>query len=81
MSTNDNTVTLETFDYSNEDYILVRYPLDGISYEVLEDFYEKTCEKFPSSKVIGVPKDISIENCGREVLTNIYNTIKRELGL
>ena len=72
LITNDNIVTLDTFAYSNKDYILIRYNIGKIC--------KMTQMQFPDSTLIALPNDVSIENCGRKTLNDIYNAIGKELG-
>ena len=77
---NDNIVTLDTFVYSNKDYILIRYNFGKISCKDLHNICKMTQMQFPNSTLIALPNDISIENCGRKTLNDVYNAIGKELG-
>lgn len=77
---NDNIVTLDTFAYSNKDYILVRYNFGKIRCDDLHNICKMIQMQFPDSTLIALPNDISIENCGRKTLNDIYDAIGKELG-
>lgn len=72
-------VTPQVFDYKNADYILMRYELDKIKVDELCHIHQMFQEQFPNSKVIGLPNEVTIKNCTKAELTEIYEMLKREL--
>lgn len=75
------TVVVDTFDYDNNDYILMKYTQGTISRAELHEIHKALREQFHNSKVIALPDDMSVENCGKKELTAIYEMLKNELGV
>lgn len=73
------TVVVDTFDYDKNDYILVKYTQDTISIKELCGIHKALQEQFPNSKVIVLPDNMSVENCGKKNLMAIYEMLKKEL--
>ena len=81
LPTNDmKYIVPQVFDYKNADYILVRYEPGKISVEELCKIHKMFQEQFPNSKVIGLPNEITIKNCTKAELTEIYEMLKRKLS-
>lgn len=73
-------VVPQVFDYKNADYILMRYELGKIKVDELCHIHKMFQEQFPNSKVIGLPNEVTIKNCTKAELTEIYEMLRRELG-
>lgn len=75
------TVIVDTFDYGKNDYILMKYTQGTIPRKELYEIHKALQKQFPNSKVITLPNDITVENCGKKELTAIYEMLKNELGV
>lgn len=78
-TTDINYVVPQVFDYKNADYILIRYELGKIKVDELCHIHQIFQEQFPNSKVIGLPNEVTIKNCTKTELSEIYEMLKREL--
>lgn len=70
----------QTFDYKNKDYILLKYEQGQIAKAELYNIFKTFQKQFPNSKIIVLPNNMSIENCGEKELTAIYEMLKEILG-